>query len=305
MKITLSISTLFIATTIALIIQSCGQNAKQANTAATSAVQTTSADDFEVTLDKSFYMSGTEINDLYINATITSGTVKENTDIEIVKKSNPDERITGTIYRVDDINFKTIHSASAGSQAVLYFKVNNDKKFPLSYTGDEYYLVKKGKAIAQQTSQKTNGKAEILVDGKAWSYDYYKICQYTKNNGVRKSPASMLITFTKKNERLKNTPEELLEIIIFTDAKNAQTYSKDKLEITFNSEFDGQEKNYYRNKTFTENANASISKYEENNGKAKVSGKYVSELREFTCSTCPKKKIEITFEDLDAELYDQ
>ena len=78
------------------------------------------SNDFSMTLSKSFYMTGDALDDLYINVTINKGTVTENQEIELVKKSNPAERISGTIYRIDNTSFNRIKTGKAGQEVILY-----------------------------------------------------------------------------------------------------------------------------------------------------------------------------------------
>ncbi len=265
------------------------------------------SEDWAISLDKSFYMTGDDLNDLYINVTVEKGTISENQEIEIVKKSNPSERISATIYRIDNRSFKQIKTGKAGQEVILYLKVKNDKKFALGYTGDLYNIVKKGASsqTAVTTKVTTSDKASILLNGKAWKYNYFKGYYYTKNYGVTKGPANILLTFTQPSSVLKQPAEEQCQIVIYTDAKSPKKYDKQQLEITFRIADQGKEKVYSRNRTFEQNAQAEITQYTEKNGKAYISGKFTSDAKVFLCSSCPKGNIEVVFENLELELYNQ
>lgn len=266
------------------------------------------SNDFSMTLSKSFYMTGDALDDLYINVTINKGTVTENQEIELVKKSNPAERISGTIYRIDNTSFNRIKTGKAGQEVILYLKMKNDKKFALGYTGDWYDIVKKGQAqVAPPASSAINAdsKAKILLNGKEWKHNYFKGYYYTKSYGIINGPANILLTFTQPCDVLKKPAEEQCQIVVYTDAKSPKKYGKQDLEITFRIADAGKEKVYSRNRTFVQNASAEITKYTEKNGKAYISGKFTSEAKVFMCSSCPLGKIEITFEDLELELYKQ
>lgn len=265
------------------------------------------AADWEITLDKAFYMTGDDLNDLYINATVNKGTVAENQEIELVKKSNPAERISGVIYRIDNTSFKQIKTGTAGQEVILYLHVKNDKKFALGYTGDLYTIVKKGQpqTAAVYPPVSTPNKTSILLNGKEWPFSYFKGYFYTKSNGVINGPANILLTFTRPSAVLKKPAEEQCQIVIYTESKVPKKYGKQDLEITFRTEAAGKEKVYSRNRTFEQNASAEITKYTEKNGKAYISGKFTSEAKVFMCSSCPPGKVELTFEEVELELYKQ
>lgn len=88
-------------------------------------------------------MTADDVNDLYIDATVKKGTIEENTEVELVKKSNPSDRVSATLYRVDDSSFQSIKKANSGQEVVLYLKIKNDKNFRFSNNGDDYLIVKK------------------------------------------------------------------------------------------------------------------------------------------------------------------
>ncbi|MCC7520777.1 MAG: hypothetical protein IT220_04000, partial [Flavobacteriaceae bacterium] len=215
---------------------SCGSDTpKEASDTTASQEKTSENGNFELTLSNMFYMTGAELDDLYINATLNTGSLQENTEIELVQKANPDQRISANIYRIDDTNFQRKKSATAGEDVILYLKVKNDKGFPLSNTGELYALVPKGQTV-QSTATDATGKATILIDGKEWKYDYYHIYHYTKDYGITKNPANYLITFTKANKNLKNTPEEVLQISLFHAPQEPKSFAKTDIDVAFNSD---------------------------------------------------------------------
>lgn len=258
---------------------------------------------FDMTLAKSFYMTGDKMDDLYINVTVNSGVVTKNIDIELVKKANPSERISGKIYKINGSSFNELKELKKGQEGIIFLKVKNDKGFSLGYTGDQYFIVKKGQSSSVPAVEvKSNAKANILVDGKVWNYDYYHIYHYTKDYGVSKNPANYLIVFTKKNKRMKNSPEEVLQITLFHAPKSTNVFSKKDIDLSFTSDMFGEERAYTKTFAAAELASASISSYNVVGAKAKISGKASTICKQFTCGTCPKIKIDISFSNLDAEL---
>jgi len=258
-------------------------------------------------------MTGDAFDDLFISVTVDKGTLQENQPVEIVKKSNPSEKITAIVYKIEDKQYKKLKAASAGQDVIIYLKIKNDKNFVLGYTGDLYDIVKKGQvtnavnntAIKSAAEKAGKGKATILLNGKEWKYIDAKGYFYTKNNGITKGPANILLFFTKPSSILKDPAEERVQISIYTETKKPKTYTKDKLEITLRTAENGKEKVYNRNRTFDQAASAEITKYTEVNGKAYISGKFTSEAKVFLCSKCPVGNITITFENLELELVNQ
>jgi hypothetical protein len=269
--------------------------------------------DFSMTLSKSFYMTGDAFDDLFISVTVDKGTLQENQQVEIVKKNNTAEKITAVVYKIEDKYNNRLKVAASGQDVIIYLKIKNDKNFVLGYTGDLYDVVKKGQAtntvnntaIKSAAEKAGKGKATILLNGKEWKYIDTKGYFYTKNNGITKGPANILLFFTKPSSVLKDPAEERVQMSIFTDAKNPKTYSKDKLEITVRTTENGKEKVYSKNRTFDQAASSEITKYTEVNGKAYMSGKFTSEAKVFLCSKCPVGNITITFENLELELVNQ
>lgn len=281
---------------------SCGSDtAKDASDTNASQEKTSENGNFKLTLSNMFYMTGAELDDLYINATLNSGSLQENTEIELVQKANPNQRISANIYRIDDTNFQRKKSATAGEDVILYLKVQNDKGFPLSNTGELYALVPKGQSVSSTATVSTS-KATILIDGKEWKYDYYHIYHYTKDYGVTKNPANYLITFTKANKNLKNTPEEVLQISLFHAPQEPKTFAKNDIDVAFNSDLFGTETAYSKPFKSELTATASVTSYQIETNKAKISGNFSSETKAFLCKTCPNIKIQVTFENLDVAI---
>ena len=259
---------------------------------------------FELTLDPTFYMAGDDLNDLYIGATITQGTLKVNTTVDIVKVAQPAEKVQAQLYNIEDKAYQSLPEAKAGDKVLIFLKVNNDKKFPLGHNAKEYRIVAAGTAVAAQTSS-SKAKFSIKLNGQERPYNYHKVYHYTKAYGVTKSPPSLLITFTNPAQGLKNTPEELVELHILTGANMVKSYPAQALECTFNGWVNGQEITYSRNKTFTEPATCTITTYQSIAGKTYISGTFTCTAKHYLCSTCPKANIEISFENLEVELYDK
>ena len=294
----------FIYVLVMGILISCGKEKKEGDVDLTNTeAKSTTEESFDVTLSKNFYMTADDVNDLYIDATVNKGTVEENTEVELVKKANPVERVSATLYRVDDSSFQSIKTAKSGQEVVLYLKIKNDKNFRFSNNADEYSIVKKGEQVTATASESSSGKAIVLVDGKPWKYDYYKIYHYTKDYGVTKSPANYLIVFTKANKNLKNAPEETLQITLFHAPKEAKNFEKADIDVSFTSDLFGEERAYA--KTFKADlpATASVSKYSTTQASALISGSVSVEAKAFLCAKCPNSKIKVDFENLEAELY--
>lgn len=287
-----------------VILISCGKE-KNGNDDNASTTETLSSakESFEVTLSKNFYMTADDVNDLYIDATVNKGIIQENTEVELVKKANPNDRVSATLYRVDDSSFQSIKTAKSGQEVVLYLKIKNDKNFRFSNNGDEYSMVIKGAQVAATASQTSSGKATVLVDGKLWKYDYYKIYHYTKDFGVTKNPANYLIVFTKANKNLKNAPEETLQISLFHAPKQAKEFENTDIDLSFTSDLYGEERVYA--KTFKADlpATAKVIKYSASATSALVSGTISVDAKAFLCPKCPNSKITVDFENLEAELY--
>ena len=285
-----------------IFMTSCGSDTpKDASDTTASQEKTSENGNFELTLSNMFYMTGAELDDLYINATLNTGSLQENTEIELVQKANPDQRISANIYRIDNTNFQRKKSATAGEDVILYLKVKNDKGFPLSNTGELYALVPKGQTV-QSTATAATGKATILIDGKEWKYDYYHIYHYTKDYGITKNPANYLITFTKANKNLKNTPEEVLQISLFHAPQEPKSFAKTDIDVAFNSDLFGTETAYSKPFKSELPAAASVDAYQLDSNKAKISGACSSDAKAFLCKTCPNIKIQVTFENLEVAI---
>lgn len=287
----------FFSTLFVCFFISCAQEKKKSITS------NAAPDSFEITLGSSFYMTADDFNDLFISATITKGVLKENTVVDLVRKSNPSEKVSATIYRIDDNYNQPMKMAKTGQEVTLNIKVNNDKNFRFSNNGDEYTMVSRGQAVQASSSKVAGGKATITVDGKPWKYDYYKIYHYTKDYGVTKNPANFLIVFTKPNKKLKNTPEEVLQISLFKAPKNTKTYNKKEIDVSFNSDMFGEERAYAKTLNAEYEANASITKYDLKGNKASISGSVTADGKAFLCPECPNVPIKVEFENLEVELY--
>lgn len=276
---------------------SCAQEKKKAITS------NAAPDSFEITLGPSFYMTADDFNDLFISATITKGVLKENMTVDLVKKSNPNEKVSATIYRIDDNYNQPMKMAKAGQEVTLNIKVNNDKKFRFSNNGDEYAMVSRGQTVQAISAKVASGKATITVDGKPWKYSYYKIYHYTKDYGITKNPANILIVFTKPNKNLKNTPEEVLQISLFKAPKGTKTFAKKEIDVSFNSDIFGQERAYSKTLNAEYEAKATVTKYNLNGDKAVISGNLTADGKAFLCPECPNVPIKVEFENLEVELY--
>lgn len=293
---------LFSVFLILLFSFSCAQDKKKEVTKTTQNSISSPAS-FEISLGPSFYMTGDDFNDLFISATITKGTLKENTVVDLVKKSNPNEKVSATIYRIDDKHNQPLKMAKTGQEVTLNIKVVNDKKFRFSNNGDEYAMVSQGQSIQATAAKVASGKASITVDGKPWKYDYYKIYHYTKDYGITKSPANLLIVFTKPNKKLKNTPEEVLQITLFNAKSQPRNFPKKDIDVSFNSDMFGKEQAYAKTLNAELEAKASIIKYNLNGNKATISGNVTADGKAFLCPECPNVPIKVTFENLEVELY--
>lgn len=258
--------------------------------------------DFEIELSKAFYMTGDDMSDLYISSKVVSGAVRANTEIELLKKSNPSEKISGKIYRLDTPDFKTIDEAGAGKEVILYIRFQNDKKFALGYNGDEYILVKKG-AKAPKAEPKAMANVEIKIDGVPWTPTYVKTYHYTKPFGVTKAPANILFYCTKPNDKMKNSKEEVVQVVFYTGNQDAHGLTKENLEFTFMGMVNGKEVAYENNKNYE--ASAEITSYVQKNGQWFFSGKGRSLAKEFLCKDCPLRSIEVQFTDIPIEIYDR
>lgn len=281
---------------------SCAQDKNKARTTET-ANNSSSTSVFEISLGPSFYMTGDDFNDLFISATITKGVLKENTVVDLVKKSNPNEKVSATIYRIDDKYNQPLKMAKTGQEVTLNIKVVNDKKFRFSNNGEEYAMVNKGQSIQSSNSKIAGGNATITIDGKPWKYDYYKIYHYTKDYGVTKNPANFLIVFTKPNKKLKNTPEEVLQISLFKAPKAPKNFTKKEIDVSFNSDMFGKEQAYAKTLNAELEAKASITKYNLDGNKATISGNVTADGKAFLCPECPNIPIKVEFENLEVELY--
>lgn len=289
---------LFLCLVLGVLFTACAQDKKKkASNPVSTPISLSNGNDFEITLSKSFYMTGDKMDDLYIQATVNKGVLTANTPIEIVKKASPSEKISGTIYRLDDAQYQHIKKASAGETVTLYLKVSNDKGFALGYTGDLYTIVKKGQKSTASPSF-SDAKAIVMVDGKAWKYDYYHVYHYTKDFGITKNPANYLIVFTKKNKNLKNAPEEVLQISLFHAPKVIKTFGKGDIDLSFTSDMFGEERVYSKTFKADEAASAAISEYTVENGKTFISGDVKTICKQFLCGSCPKIPIEISFTKL-------
>lgn len=297
---------LFLVILNIFFLVSCAQDKKKNDNAEDNKTTMSSKESFEIELGSNFYMVGDAMDDLYIDATVTKNSLKENAEVDLVKKSNPAEKVTAKIYRLDDKNYQPIKLATTGQKVILYLKINNDKNLRFSNNGNEYVLVEKGnevKAVANQNSSK--GKATITIDGKPWKYEGYKIYHYTKDNGVHKNPANILITFYKTNKNIKMTGgEERLQISLFHAPKNSKNFTNEDIDVAFWTNMFGQETAYAKTLNNTSlNANAKITKYEGDSSKATLNGSIQSVAKGSLCNGCPNIKIAIDFENLEAELY--
>jgi len=261
---------------------------------------------FEITLSSTFYMTANDPNDVYINAVVKKGTIKTNVQVELVKKADPSQRVTATLYKITDNSYQPITTAKQGDEIVVFLKINNDKNFRFSNNGNEYSLVNKGSNVVADTRKSLPGKASILINGKEWKYDYYKVYHYTKDYGITKNPANYLIVFTKANKKLKNSSEEVLQISLFHAPQKPQQFSKEDIDISFQSDFFGDERNYA--KTFKSDlpASANVTQYSVNTSYATINGSIKSDLKVFACPECKPKQITITidFVNLQADIYD-
>lgn len=287
---------------LGIVFTSCAQDKKKATTVSNAAV---ASSNFEVSLSKSFYMTGDAMEDLYINVTVNSGVIIPNTPIEIVKKENSSEKISGVLYKIEDKNYKAIQQAKAGQEVTVFLKLKNDKGFSLGYTGDQYLLVKKGQTPTKTEASKQKGMATVLVDGKPWKYDYYKVYHYTKDNGVTKNPANYLIVFTKKNKNLKNSPEEVLQISLFHAPQSPKQFHAKDIDFAFTTDMFGEERIYAKTFQANQNASASISAYTNTTTTAVISGNVKADTKAFLCSSCAMVKITVDFKDLEATIYNQ
>lgn len=294
---------LFITILLATFLVSCAQEKKNSRTAIKVSSGVVNTADFEVSLSKSFYMTGDAMDDLYIYVTVNSGVITPNTPIEIVKKENPSERISGILYKIEDKNYQSIQQAKAGQEVAVFLKLKNDKGFSLGYTGDQFLLVKKGQTSAKAETSKQKGMATILVDGKPWKYDYYKVYHYTKDNGVTKNPANYLIVFTKKNKNLKNSPEEVMQISLFHAPQSSKQFNTKDIDFAFTTDMFGEERVYAKTFQAALNATASITSYSNTATTAVLSGMIKADTEAFMCNSCAMVKITIDFKDLEATLY--
>lgn len=294
---------------ISIAVSSCGQSKKsepESKVATGKAVATTN--NFDVTLDKSFYMTGEAMDDLYINATVNSGEIKSGSEVEITKKANPTEKITATVYKIETRKYQKMESAKAGQEAVLFLKVKNDKNFSLGYTGDLYTLNPKGKTPTAANISTTKNTAQITINGRSWSYDNVKVYHYTRNdgNGVTKSPANIMITFTKANKNVTMTGgEERLQINIYTPEQKTGSFPKSKLDVAFFGFQDGKEVTLVNNKSPELAASADITAYEKSGNQVKISGKVSSVTKHTLCNGCANQQVEASFENLPVEVYDR
>lgn len=291
-----------------LVLSSCGQEKKKEPKTATGISETavTKPDDFDATLDKSFYMTGDVMDDLYINVTMNKGELKTGTQVEIAKKTNPSEKIQATVYKIETRKFQKIETAKAGQEVVLFLKVKNDKNFSLGYTGDLYTLSAKGMTPPGNTTAATK-PAKITIDGKDWNYENVKVYHYTRDDGkgITKSPANIMITFTKPNKSVKITGgEERLQINIYTPSQTAGNYPKNKLDVAFYGVESGKEITLINNKAPNLDAAAAITVYQSGTA-PKISGKISSVTKQSFCSNCTNKKIEVSFENLPIEINAQ
>ncbi len=297
---------LFLVILNTFFLASCAQDKKKNTYKVEGKTVETSRASFDISLGSTFYMTGNDLNDLYISVTVNKGTVKENTEVDLVKKSNPSEKVSAIIYRIDDNYNQPIKVAKTGQEVTINLKVKNDKNFRLSNNGNEYSIVSKGQSVATAAVSKLNlGKATITIDGKPWKYEGYKIYHYTKDNGVHKNPANILITFYKTNKNVKMTGgEERLQVSIFHAPKNAKSYTNADMDVAFWTNMYGQETAYAKTLNNTSlNASAKITKYQTDLNKATLSGSILSVAKGSMCNGCPNIKIAIDFENLEAELY--
>jgi hypothetical protein len=262
---------------------------------------------FEITLSSTFYMTANDPNDVYINAVVKKGTINTNAKVELVKKSDPSQRVTATLYKITNNSYQPITTAKQGDEIVVFLKINNDKNFRFSNNGNEYTLVNKGSNVVAETPKSIDGKASILINGKEWKYDHYKVYHYTKDYGITKNPANYLIVFTKSNKKLKNSPEEVLQISLFHAPQKPKQFSKEDIDISFQSDFFGDERNYAKTFTLDLPASANVTQYSANASQATISGNVKSELKVFACPECKPKQITITidFVNLKAEIYNK
>ncbi len=295
---------LFLVILNVFFLASCAQDKKKSTNKVEGKTDESSKASFHICLGSTFYMTGSDLNDLYISVTVNKGTIKENTEVDLVKKSNPSEKVSATIYRIDDNYNQPIKVAKTGQEVTINLKVKNDKNFRFSNNGNEYSIVSKGQSVASAVVSKLNqGIATITIDGKPWEYEGYKIYHYTKDYGVTKNPANILIVFTKPNKNLKNTPEEVLQISLFKAPKGTKTFAKKEIDVGFNSDMFGEERAYAKTLNAEYEANAAITKYNLKGDKATISGNLTADGKAFLCPECPNVPIKVEFENLEVELY--
>jgi hypothetical protein len=290
-----------------IALSSCGQ-AKTDKKDQKSKTETSSNANFDLTLDKSFYMTGDAMDDLYISVTINSGEIKTGSEVEIAKKDNPTEKILANVYKIETRKYQKLDAAKAGQEAVLFLKVKNDKGFSLGYTGDLYTLSPKGKTPIVQNTSAAKSNSIIKINGQQWTYENVKVYHYTRDDGkgVTKGPANIMITFTKRNKNVTMTGgEERLQINIYTSDQKPGSYPKSKLDVAFFGFQNGKEVTLVNNKSPLLEAGAEITAYN-NSGKGFIlSGRVNSVTKHTLCNGCPNQKVEVNFDKLPVEVYNR
>jgi len=269
---------------------------------------TTVADEsFEISIVGTFYMTADNPNDLYVTALVKKGIIKPNIKVDIVKNEDPNKRVSANLYKLCSIDYKPINSAKTGEEVIIYLKINNDKNFIFSNNGKEYTLVNPGASLTAAASKPIAGKVTITLDGKPWKYDYFKVRHYTKDFGVTKNKSMYLFTFTKKNNRLKTAPEEVLNITLFDAPQKIKNFSKQEIDISFISDLFGEERNYGKAIGKDLPASAVINQYSQKGLMSIISGKITSDIAPFACKDCKPNivKISVDFENIEAEIYDK
>lgn len=294
----------FLLINFSACLTSCAQQQEKKNTAASRQKPgATTGQVFEVELDKSFYMTGDAMDDLYITAAVKKGSVLPGTAIDLVKKTSG-EKITGTVYKVTNSKHKDIAEGRAGEEVVLYLKLNNDKKFSLGYTGDQYSLVKSGTAVKPGAGNEATARPIVKIDGKPWEYAYVKAYHYTNPSGVTKARPNIMISFTKPNAALKTQKEEVLQVNIYTVKQQPFSVDQKDMDIAYVGMVNGKEVTYTNNnKDRALPGIVNITAYTVSGNSAIISGNIQAAAAEYFCKGCPPRKIDISIENLPVELY--
>ncbi len=292
----------FLLINFSTYLTSCAQQEKKNTTISTPQPGTTGQQVFEVELDKSFYMTGDAMDDLYITVAVKKGSVMPGTAIDLVKRASG-EKITGTVYKVTNRKHKDIAEGKAGEEVVLYLKLKNDKNFSLGYTGDQYNLVKSGTAVSP-VATKEAARPVVKIDGKVWDYAYVKAYHYTNPSGVTKARPNIMISFTKPNAALTTQKEEVLQVNIYTVKQQPFSVDQKDLDISYVGMVNGKEVTYTNNnKDRSLPCVGDITAYTVSGNSAIISGNIQVAAAEYFCKGCPPRKIDISIKNLPVELY--